>query len=430
MSSQWPTALSSATNLYTAVNLLTTTLSISMTSSTPSVITLASTTGFPTAGAVTIDNEVIFYTGVSGSTLTGLSRGADGTTAAAHNSGVPVGATIVAYHVNAVNAEIIALETDLHTRIGFGSTNQLVLANGVVGAPTISWSAASDTGFWSRAAHLVTVSSNGAQVAEFGTNFEISGAFLCDLTSNQLVLGTTRTVTINAPTPASSSRIWTIPDITAAGTFAALEGTQTFSGAKTFSSVLTMSGATIAMGTNKITGLAAGTTSGDAVRWEQVFNAAINFNGNISFTTPGTQGIVGQTANTAVAAGNVGEVIKSAVTNVSAPSSGTWGDLTSIALTAGHWLITGQVSFTQGGAASTECQMGISSTSGNSSSGMTLGDNKLESAPPASSYNTSAVVADYEVLITSPTTYYLKMNITYTSTAPGESGRISAVRIS
>jgi hypothetical protein len=60
-------------------------------------------------------------------------------------------------------------------------------------------------------------------------------------TSNQIVLGTTRTVTITAGTPATSSRVWTIPDITADGTFAALEGTQTFSGTKTFSSDLTLS---------------------------------------------------------------------------------------------------------------------------------------------------------------------------------------------
>lgn len=59
--------------------------------------------------------------------------------------------------------------------------------------------------------------------------------------SNQLVLGTGRTVTITAPTPAASSRTWTVPDISADATFAALEGSQTFSGAKTFSGGLVIS---------------------------------------------------------------------------------------------------------------------------------------------------------------------------------------------
>jgi len=57
-------------------------------------------------------------------------------------------------------------------------------------------------------------------------------------TSNQLVLGTTRTVTITAPTPATASRTHTIPDITGNGTFAFLQGTQTFTGSKSFASTL------------------------------------------------------------------------------------------------------------------------------------------------------------------------------------------------
>jgi hypothetical protein len=50
-------------------------------------IDLASVTGFKTAGAILIDNEVITYTGISTLTLTGCTRGADSTTAAAHDSG-------------------------------------------------------------------------------------------------------------------------------------------------------------------------------------------------------------------------------------------------------------------------------------------------------------------------------------------------------
>lgn len=65
-----------------------------------------------------------------------------------------------------------------------------------------------------------------------------AGALSSTLTSNQIVLGTTRTVTISAGTPASSSRTWTIPDITADGTFMALEGSQTITGAKTVSNAL------------------------------------------------------------------------------------------------------------------------------------------------------------------------------------------------
>ena len=50
-------------------------------------IDLASVTGFKTAGAILIGTEVITYTGISTLTLTGCTRGADSTTAAAHDSG-------------------------------------------------------------------------------------------------------------------------------------------------------------------------------------------------------------------------------------------------------------------------------------------------------------------------------------------------------
>lgn len=69
--------------------------------------------------------------------------------------------------------------------------------------------------------------------------------------TNQLILGTTRTVTITAPTPASTSRTWTIPDISGNGTFAALEGAQTFSGVKTFSANV-LATSSMAIGTANI----------------------------------------------------------------------------------------------------------------------------------------------------------------------------------
>ena len=53
-------------------------------------LTMASASSFPTSGRVVIGSEIITYTGVSGNTLTGLTRGALGTTAASHSSGATV----------------------------------------------------------------------------------------------------------------------------------------------------------------------------------------------------------------------------------------------------------------------------------------------------------------------------------------------------
>ena len=53
-------------------------------------IDLTSSTGFDSTGKVFIENEEITYTGISTNTLTGCTRGANGTTAATHDNGTSV----------------------------------------------------------------------------------------------------------------------------------------------------------------------------------------------------------------------------------------------------------------------------------------------------------------------------------------------------
>ncbi len=64
----------------------TSTLSSSINTSVTS-LTMASSTSFASSGTVLINNELITYTANSGGTLSGLTRGANGTTAASHSSG-------------------------------------------------------------------------------------------------------------------------------------------------------------------------------------------------------------------------------------------------------------------------------------------------------------------------------------------------------
>jgi len=65
------------------------TLTSSLNSSATS-FTMASSSSFPSTGTVVIGSELITYTGNSGGTLSGLTRGANGTTAASHSSGATV----------------------------------------------------------------------------------------------------------------------------------------------------------------------------------------------------------------------------------------------------------------------------------------------------------------------------------------------------
>lgn len=66
-------------------------------------------------------------------------------------------------------------------------------------------------------------------------------------TSNQMVWGTTRTVTFNVPTPATTSRIITFPDLSADYSVVGTAGTQTIGGIKTFSANVTISKTTPVM---------------------------------------------------------------------------------------------------------------------------------------------------------------------------------------
>ncbi len=116
-------------------------------------------------------------------------------------------------------------------------TNQLVLG----GATTITINAPAPAA--SRVYTTPDVLGNADFVLTAGTQ-TIGGAKTFSLAisdtalTNQLVLGSATTITINAPAPAAS-RVYTAPDVLANANFILSEGTQTLNGLKTFSSAIT-----------------------------------------------------------------------------------------------------------------------------------------------------------------------------------------------
>jgi hypothetical protein len=85
-----------SSSVYTILAQAYSTLSASL-GATATTLTLVSTTDFPsTGGVLKVDSEQIYFAGKSGSSLTGLVRGFNGTTAAAHNSGAVVYAPVQA----------------------------------------------------------------------------------------------------------------------------------------------------------------------------------------------------------------------------------------------------------------------------------------------------------------------------------------------
>jgi hypothetical protein len=143
-----------------------------------------------------------------------------------------------------------------------------------------------------------------------------------------------------------------------------------------------------------------------------------------------TSKISGTTTNDSAAAGYLGQYVNSTAGVTNAPASDTYGDLTSVSLSAGDWDVTG-MTVADGNAAGgySRTDVGISTTSGNSTSGLTLGDTLMATnTPPAS--HCPMTVSSVRMSFASTTTVYLKMRATYSSGTPQYRGsRLSARRV-
>lgn len=176
-------------------------------------IPVADTSLIPTAGYVTAEdgsNEVIHYTGVTPSSLTGCTRGADGTTASSHGNGGTLGMWGNAAYHNLLAQQLIAVEQNISDRIGLhasqvilqanlnansfkltglaaGSgagdsvryeqvlllaggtmTGAILLADGAVGTPSLSFGTDTDTGIYRPGANQIAITAGG--VAKFAVD--------------------------------------------------------------------------------------------------------------------------------------------------------------------------------------------------------------------------------------------------------------------
>lgn len=150
-----------------------------------------------------------------------------------------------------------------------------------------------------------------------------------------------------------------------------------------------------------------------------------------SINRTGGTAITGTNTNDSAAAGCIGEYVESIVGPVNAPATGTYGDLTSITLSAGDWDVsanalapnTGGVTYTG------NASIGIGTASGNSSSGLVSGSTSSPANPSVSSYDSSMAVPTLRKSLSGSTTIYLKMRQAYSAGTPVFYGRISARRV-
>jgi len=98
-------------------------------------LTMASSTSFPSTGTILIGSELITYTGNSGGTLSGLTRGANGTTAAIHSSSATVTDASNFFAWNAAASGDIVTAPGLWSLDNFG--NKLIAT--ISGGESFEW---------------------------------------------------------------------------------------------------------------------------------------------------------------------------------------------------------------------------------------------------------------------------------------------------
>lgn len=135
--------------------------------------------------------------------------------------------------------------------------------------------------------------------------------------------------------------------------------------------------------------------------------------------------ILGTTTNDNAASGFVGEYVVSTVGNTNATGTTQYFDVTSISLTAGDWDVTGAGNWEGNGATWTVAELGISTTTGNSGTGLTAGLNNLSWSFASTSTVPAAnpvYVPSYRVSLSATTTVYLKGRAVYSAGTPRLAG--------
>lgn len=146
-----------------------------------------------------------------------------------------------------------------------------------------------------------------------------------------------------------------------------------------------------------------------------------------TYPNPNVTKVLGSNGTASATAGDVGEYVESVVAAGSAVGAafgdGEYGNITSISLTAGDWLVAGAIGVLAG--TFTEIHGAVSVNSGNTSTDHIVGSNEFRTALTVAQ---QIVIPQYRLLITGTTTVYLKAKCIGTE-ASIFYGRISATRI-
>lgn len=147
-----------------------------------------------------------------------------------------------------------------------------------------------------------------------------------------------------------------------------------------------------------------------------------------SFTATGVS-IVGTNTNDNAPTGYYGEYLSSSTpTDKSFFGSGTIGDGGTVTIGAGDWDCTACIYVDANGATVTDTNLGISQTTGNSSTGLVLGDTWIPVFLANSTSAAGSCMANVRESVSGSTPVYLKARATYSAATPRFRARFSCRR--
>lgn len=134
-----------------------------------------------------------------------------------------------------VNADISASAAIAYSKMAALSTSRALVSNGS-GVVTVATTTATEIGYVNGVTSAIQtqINAKAPTASPTFTGTVTAPNLAITNTSNQFVLGATRTVTLTAPTPASASRTVTIPDLSGDYSLIGSIGDQSMSGVKTF----------------------------------------------------------------------------------------------------------------------------------------------------------------------------------------------------
>lgn len=223
----FPTSVPTALELLQAKNNISVTLSAAI-NDVITTIPVVDTSNLPSSGYLTFEdgsNEVISYTGKTITSLTGVTRGTDGTVASSHADAGTIGMWWNAKYHNILADEIIGVAQNLSTRIGLG-TQDIVNAQSIAGGiltvkvSNSSAAAASSARMWMQ----VTATSTGDPYLVFQTptGFAAMGLDTSDSSKFKLAMGDVVLGTVNSLT-VSQAGVFGINTATPISTFGGLD---------------------------------------------------------------------------------------------------------------------------------------------------------------------------------------------------------------